>query len=287
MQRIITLTTDFGLDDGYVGTIKGVILSIYPEASIVDISHGITAQDIPQAAFIIGTAYRFFPPHTIHVVVVDPGVGSQRRALALATAEGFFVAPDNGVLSQVLKDQYTRALAALQIDARSRWPSTEMPLPLKGLGVKAVALTNPTYWLATVSKTFHARDLFAPVAAHLANGVPLEHLGTPIQDAFVIHLPQPQKQADGTIMGHVTYVDHFGNLITDLTPSAVAALPGEPVFEIAGHRITGLSHYYGEHGGLLALVGSAGYIEIAASNASAAQQTMARRGTPIRVRPAS
>lgn len=138
--------------------------------------------------------------------------------------------------------------------------------------MRAVSLTNPRYWLADVGRTFHARDVFGPVAAHLTLGVPLTELGEPLDDVAVLALPRPQSRADGAIVGHIIHVDRFGNVVTDLTPGDLSRLPGEPIFEIAGRTIVGLSSHYAERSGLLALVGSAGYIEIATNEGNAARE---------------
>lgn len=185
---IITLLTDFGDQDGYAGVMKGVILSIAPDVRLVDISHQIKPQDIQQAAHILGGAYRYFPPHTIHLVVVDPGVGGERRAIALETPRGRFVAPDNGVLTYVLQQE----------------PSWQ-----------AVVLDKPDYWLPNPSYTFHGRDIFSPVAAHLANGVPLHRLGSPVSDLILLEQP-PLEVLPNAIRGQVIRIDRFGNALTNI-----------------------------------------------------------------------
>lgn len=274
MRPLVTLTTDFGLDDGYVGTVKGVILGISPEANVVDISHGVEPQNLVQAAFVVGTSYRFFPRHAIHVVVVDPGVGSGRRAIVVDAPGGKFVAPDNGVLSWAIRDQIGRG---------RRLPSVGT-FDLRGTRIRAFSLTNPKYWLPSVGRTFHARDVFGPVAAHLTRGVPFEELGEPIDEIVVLPLPHPRRRPDGAIVGHIVYVDRFGNLITDLAPDVVEKLPGEPIFEILGRTIVGLSRYYAERAGLIALVGSSGLIEIAVSGGSAARELRTSKGDVVVVR---
>ncbi len=274
MRRVITLTTDFGLEDGYVGTVKGVILGINPDATLVDICHSIGPQDISQAAFVIGTSYRFFPPGTIHIVAVDPGVGGERRALAMETPAGTFVAPDNGVLSWAVRD---RLGGARELSACGKQP-------IRGSQIRAVSLSNPRYWLAELSRTFHARDVFGPVAAHLSLGVPLDDLGEDVDEISALSLPCPQRRPDGTIVGHVIHVDRFGNLITDLAWADVAPSAGEPIFEIAGYRVVGLSRYYAERPGLLALVGSSGNVEIAFSGGSAAGKLRAGKGATVVMR---
>jgi S-adenosylmethionine hydrolase len=259
MSALITLTTDFGLQDGYVGTMKGVILGINPQATIVDLCHDIAPQDVREAAYVLYTAYHHFPPRTVHVVVVDPGVGSERRAIALRTRQAVFVAPDNGVLSYVV--------AQAEI-----------------LGI--VHLTNPRYWLAEVSATFHGRDIFAPVAGHLSRGVPFSELGQPIHDIVLLPLPQPKARPDGTLIGHILHVDRFGNCITDVRAERLPT-EGPLTVEVAGRRIVGLSPTYasGEEGEFVTLIGSEGHLEIAVRGGSAAQALGARAGDEIVVRP--
>ncbi|MEA3407860.1 MAG: SAM-dependent chlorinase/fluorinase [Chloroflexota bacterium] len=243
MPGIITLCTDFGLRDGYVAAMKGVILSIAPRARLVDISHDIAPQCVREAAFVLRSTYAFFPPGTIHLVVVDPGVGSERRAVAVRAGKHFFVAPDNGVLEYVLRQEE---------------------------GIEAVSLTNATYWRGEVSATFHGRDIFAPVAAHLARGVPLRDLGERVEDLVHAELPIPERRGDGTIIGHVLYIDGFGNVVTDLPASM---LRGYNWRVTAGEKqIIGLSPTYASaaKGELIALIGSHGFLEIAVREGSAA-----------------
>jgi len=253
---IITLTTDFGDQDAYVATMKGVILGINPKATIVDICHSIEPQNIAQAAFIIGTAWDYFPRDTIHMVIVDPGVGSQRRAIAMKTQGALFVAPDNGVLSYV-------------IDA-----SPEEP--------EAVNLTNSKFWRHPVSSTFHGRDIFAPVAAHLSLGVPLEEFGQAITSLSTFPLPHPQIGANGELTGHILHIDRFGNIITDVHKEDFPS--GNMSMEIAGRQIERLSTSYAEGDELLALLGSSGYLEIALKNGSAASLLDAGIGDEIRIK---
>jgi S-adenosylmethionine hydrolase len=255
---IITLTTDFGLADGYVGTMKGVILSIDPTATIVDISHDIPPQDVREAAYALYAAYPYFPQGTIHVVVVDPGVGSQRRAIALRTPQAAFVAPDNGVLSYVVAGERVEEI---------------------------VNLINPRYHLSPVSRTFHGRDIFAPAAAHLARGVPLAELGEPLAEIITFSLPRPQVRPDGTIVGQVIHVDRFGNLITSITATDLADHPllREGVIEIKGRSIQGIANSYAEvtPRRLLALIGSSDHLEIAVSGGSASQTLEAKAGDEV------
>ncbi len=256
---IITLTTDFGLADGYVGTMQGVILSIAPEATLVDLSHQVPPQDVRAGAFVLYQAVPFFPPDTVHLVVVDPGVGSDRRALAVRTSQGVFVAPDNGVLSYVL--------ASANVD-------------------EAVSLTNPAYRLPEVSTTFHGRDIFAPAAAHLAGGVPLSELGPRAINLVRLPPPGPEFTPEGDLIAHVMHVDHFGNLILDVT---AGDLVGEVTFELAGRKIEALSSTFAdvEPGELVAYVGSTrDHVEIALREGDAAREMGLGIGDEVLIREA-
>jgi len=256
MGTLITLTTDFGAQDAYVATMKGVILDINPKAIIVDICHSIEQQNIAQAAFIISNAYDYFPRGTIHMVIVDPGVGSQRRAIILKTQNALFVAPDNGVLSYIIS------------------ASPEEP--------QAVDLTNPKFWRHPVSSTFHGRDIFAPVAAHLSLGIPLEEFGQAITSLSTFPMPHPQTLAKGELLGHILHIDRFGNLITDVIKEDLPQ--GKLSVEIAGRQIKGLSISYAEGDELLALLDSNGHLEIALKNGSAASLLGARIGDEVRIK---
>jgi S-adenosylmethionine hydrolase len=260
----IVLLTDFGLADAYVGTMKGVILSICPATAIVDLSHGVVPQDVAGGARLLATRYRYFPAESIFVAVVDPGVGSARRAIALKTPHGTFVAPDNGLVTGVLRD------VGLPV------PRAGGKVPL-GPGIVAaetidwlgVALTNRDFFLPEVSGTFHGRDVFAPVAAHLATGVPLASLGSPVRDLVV--LPSPEARREGNVVtGEVVAVDHFGNAITSIPASLLDGL-AQPVVVAEGHEITGIVHHYAERPGPLALIGSDGHLEVAVNGGSAAK----------------
>nr|HID14667.1 hypothetical protein [Anaerolineae bacterium] len=275
---LVTLTTDFGTADGYVGTMKGVILGITPDARLVDISHEIAPQNVRQAAYVLYTACPFFPPHTVHLVVVDPGVGSARRPIALRTPAGYFVGPDNGVFSYVMAREPVEAL---------------------------VELRNPCYRLAEVSHTFHGRDVFAPAAAHLAAGVPIAALGPPVLDPVTFSPPRLEIALDG-VTGEVLHADHFGNVITSIGKLVWSGdeLSLEPAFQeaggggrvrfeaseativVAGREITGVHHTYAEvgHGKVLALVGSEGHLEIAVREGSAARKLGLRPGDAVVLR---
>jgi len=241
-MSIITLTTDFGTADGYVGAIKGVILGIAPDVRLVDLSHEIAAQDVRGAEYVLGRAAAFFPAGTVHLAVVDPGVGSRRRPLLITTPRASYVGPDNGL--------FTFALA--EADAVT------------------FELDRPEFWLPNISRTFHGRDIFAPVAAHVARGIAPDALGSPISDPVRLPLVAPLRRTDGHVTGHIVRVDRFGNLITDIPGGWVGE--GRWCFEIAGRRINQFGTTYGDAavGELLILVSSAGTLEIAARDGNAA-----------------
>jgi S-adenosylmethionine hydrolase len=257
---IITLTTDFGLRDGFVGTLKGVILGISPDARIVDISHSIAPQNILEGAYALARAFPFFPTGTVHVAVVDPGVGTRRRPIAARLGDQFFVGPDNGLFTPILE----------QIE-QQQLPS------------KCIHLTNPDYWLPEVSSTFHGRDIFAPVAGYLSNGVALEKMGIPINNPVRITMLKPQRTDTGWI-AHIKVVDVFGNLTTDLPASEVTNHEGT-TFSLCGRSSHGLVDSYGhkQPGDLVALIDSENYIELAIVNGSAAQTLGARVGDTVEV----
>jgi hypothetical protein len=267
---VITLTTDFGLRDHYVGAVKGAILSVNPAALIVDISHEVAAQAIEEAAFLLACAFPFFPPGSIHVAVVDPGVGTERVALALATREGIFIGPDNGILS-----------AALPKRARDAATSGPREVPLAA-EIHAFALRETRYHRQPVSRTFHARDIFAPVAAHISLGVKLPELG-PEVDSIISLPPFRAKIAeDGHLEGRVLHVDRFGNVITSAGADQVPS--GDMIAEIRGHFIRGPVGTYADAGGPSVLIGSSGFLEIALPDGSAARQLGVQLGDQVIVR---
>jgi S-adenosylmethionine hydrolase len=268
-RPIITFTTDFGTEDPYAGIMKGVVLSICPEATIVDITHEVSPQNLVGAAFVLDTAYRYFPSTAIHVVVVDPGVGSLRRAILLETPLSRFIAPDNGVLSYILRD------AGLASDHNS--PVEYPSLSSIPDDYQAYNLTKEEFWLHPTSHTFHGRDIFASVSAHLANGIRPEALGDPITKLICLEIPKPHLD-EKTIIGQIMHVDHFGNLVTNILAANVTE---NAIFEISGHRIHGLSRNYVEGPELLAIAGSHGYVEISAREASAAHTLNARPGQNV------
>lgn len=269
---IITLTTDFGLADAYVASMKGVILGINPEVKLVDISHQIEPQNVAQAALLLHTIYKYFPPDTIHLAVVDPGVGTSRHPIALATPQAMFIAPDNGLLSYIIDDFREPSASTL-------YPETELQETKLPPSLKAFHLNNSQYWRHPISNTFHGRDIFAPVAAHLSLGVPLLELGELIPSLLVFPIPHPQSQANGSLLGHIQHIDTFGNLISDVHRSNLPH--GKVVIDIAGYRIEELSNSYAAGKDLVALIGSSGYLEIALKNGSAAKRLGVRVGDSI------
>ena len=253
----ITLMTDFGLAEPYVGVMKGVILDLTPNASLVDLTHAVPPQDVRQAAFLLSTAVDYFPAGTVHVVVVDPGVGSERRPIAVQTDRAYFVAPDNGVLTLALTRQRTEII---------------------------IHLTNSDYWLPEVSTTFHGRDIFAPIAAHLARGVPINDLGIPVQDIVQLPPTEPARQPDGSIQGQIQHIDRFGNCITNV-PSNMLPANARVVVKVGGQSIQGLSPTYSavESGAELSLIGSSGFLEIAVRAGNAAERLAVRVGDAVLV----
>lgn len=276
MTPVITLITDFGITDAYVASMKGVILTINPKAVIVDICHSVEPQNILQAAFILSTTYRYFPRGTIHVAVVDPGVGSQRQSIILKTPDAFFVAPDNGVLSYIVNE--LQPVSGEVTTAFSHNATISQLLP----GIEAITITNPDFWRHPVSSTFHGRDIFAPVAAHLSLGTPMQKFGDSISHIHVYPIPRPYRDTEGNLIGHVLHIDNFGNLITSFKSSN---LPGNKVTVIVGgHQINGLSKFYAEKEGLSAIIGSSGYLEISLQNGNAAAFLKARVGDEVKLK---
>lgn len=271
MGRIITLTTDFGLVDGFVGTMKGVILGINPDATLVDITHDITPQNIAQGAFLFANAAKYFPANAIHVVVVDPGVGSARRAIATQAGETIYVAPDNGVLSLAIRD------------VRSEISPLLSPLQSP---IRVVRLNKPAYWLPRVSNTFHGRDIFAPVAAHLSLGVALEALGDPIDNWVRLSGCAAAFRAGDGIAGRVVLIDRFGNIITNVDEQMLAAMDRTRIsISIAGRQTHGLKATYSDAatGQIIALIGSTGQLELALRDGNAAAALGASIGDAVSV----
>jgi S-adenosyl-L-methionine hydrolase (adenosine-forming) len=245
---VITLLTDFGTADGYVGEMKGVLLACAPGAQLVDLTHDVPPQDVESGRLVVARCWRRFPPGTVHVAVVDPGVGSERRALAVESDGRLLVGPDNGLLSPAL-------LLA---------------------GARAIALSIPS----GASATFHGRDVFAPAAAALATGTPLEALGSPVEDPVVRRTPEAHRRDDGAIVGEIITIDRFGNAVTNLVGRLGGAL------EVGGRTLPVCRTYADVDVGLpAALVGSTGLIEVAVREGNAAQQFGLRRGSPVVLRP--
>jgi S-adenosylmethionine hydrolase len=266
----IVLLTDFGLDDAYVGTMKGVILGVNPRATIVDLCHQVPPQNVAEGALLLAESYRYFPADSIFVAVVDPGVGSARRPIALRSPHGTFVGPDNGLFGGIARDF---GVIAPPAGGRAR---------LAGSYVAGVTLANAQYFLPRVSATFHGRDVFAPVAAHLSLGVALTALGPALSDLEILPSPAVERRP-GELIGHVARVDRFGNAITDLVAADLAPF-ASPVVEVAGQQIVGISHHYAQRAGLIALVSSSDRLEIAVSGGNAAAALGLRAGDPVRVR---
>jgi S-adenosylmethionine hydrolase len=258
-RPLITLLTDFGLRDTYVAEMKGVILGINPGAVLVDLCHEVPPQDIVEGAWLLAQAAPAFPYGTIHLAVVDPGVGTGRRALAAAAGGQFWVGPDNGIFHLVF----------------SRHPEA-----------RVVSLENPRFFREQISPTFHGRDIFAPVAAHLSRGTPLEGFGPPITDPVPLPLPEPRWEPH-QVQGEIVRVDHFGNLVSNIPGDRLRAwLEGRtPRTAVGSLIITGLVETYGHlpPGEFAALVGSHGRLEIARVQGHAAHSLQCGPGTPVTV----
>ncbi|MFC1974551.1 S-adenosyl-l-methionine hydroxide adenosyltransferase family protein [Chloroflexota bacterium] len=274
MGAIITLTTDFGLTDAYVAAMKGVMLSINPEVRLIDICHTIQPQNIPQAAYILSTACRFFPQKTIHMVIVDPGVGTERRAIILRTPMADFVAPDNGVLSYIVQD-----FLAKPVDSNVSTQQIKLEPELE-----AVAITKPEFWRLPVSSTFHGRDIFAPVAARLSLGFPPKDFGEAITTVAMLPVHHPYKAKDGSLVGHILHIDSFGNLITNIRSGDLPQTKEAINIEVGNQLITGLSQTYAEGSGLLALIGSGDHLEVALKEGSASALLKVEVGDEVRIR---
>jgi S-adenosylmethionine hydrolase len=259
-QRIVTLLSDFGLSDHFVAAMKGVMLGLNPNLTLVDITHLIPPQDIHSAAFTLGQAYSYFPAGTIHLAVVDPGVGASRKALAASAGGYYFVAPDNGILSYVQKSQ--ESFVAFEI-------------------------TADHYFRKPVSSTFHGRDVFAPIAGWISRDIPLRQLGSELSNPVQLKIPVPTKVRDALIQGAVLAVDRFGNIITNLSPGdlpvADAAHPRALKILAGQKEITAFHKTYseGRPGEIFIVPGSTGYFEIAVREGSAAAILNLKPGAPI------
>jgi len=262
IQRIVTLTTDFGVSDHYVGTIKGVIYSINPDAKIVDISNSVQSYDVLDGAITIAQAYKYFPADTVNMVIVDPGVGDTRRPIVAVTEKHIFIAPDNGVLSMVYERE-------------------------ERLSVRHI--TSDHYFLQPVSQTFHGRDIFAAVAGWLSKGVEVSKFGEEITDFVRFAAPKPKKLNDKLTKGVILKADKFGNLITNIRPQDVPELfldePPEFKILVGKHEVTKMKKAYaqGTPGEVFGILGSMGYLEIATNRGAAARMLGADKGSDVGV----
>ena len=264
-MAIVTLLTDFGTDDAYAGMMKGVILSVNPAATIVDITHNIEPHDLTRAAYTISASFKYFPRGTVNIVVVDPGVGGERAVLAMEMKGYCFLAPDNGVLTLLLNDG----------DADS-----------------VVRVENSNFFLEPVSRTFHGRDIFAPVGAHISKGVDLKALGTAIDpnDTVRLDIRKPFVSGEGELVGSIVSIDRFGNLMTDIDAGRLATFRGPDANQglqilFGGDRLDDLSESYSQAEPMrpLAIMGSLGYLEIAVNCGSARRHYRAEKGQTVRV----
>jgi S-adenosyl-L-methionine hydrolase (adenosine-forming) len=261
-MKFITLLTDFGVRDGYVGVMKGVIYGIAPNVQIADISHTISPQNVMEGALAIGRVAPYFPPGTVHIAVVDPGVGTARRPIAARIGSQYFVGPDNGLFT-VLIERAERS----------------------GDHVSIVHLNRPQFWLPNVSNVFHGRDIFSPVGAHLANEIPVEDVGTPIENVVRLEIPRVEQSQVG-FRGQVTSIDHFGNLATNIMREHLTGInPKSIKVAVGGTEIKGLVSTFGDRspGELIALLGTANDLTISVVNGSAAERLNCAVGEPVEV----
>ena len=258
-KRVITLTTDFGGKSGYAGVIKGVILTINPRCKIVDITHHVSPQDVEEAAFLLNNTYSYFPARSIHIVVVDPGVGGERKPILVETDRYWFVGPDNGIFSFVFLTKSFK---------------------------KVWEITNQHYFLPEVSTTFHGRDIFAPIAAHLSLGVSAKELGKELRKFIRLDGLEP-KILEGMIKAKVVYVDHFGNLVSNISKDLFSKVVADRSFRITvGGRIIqrlSLSYTDARDGEVLALFGSSQWLEISKKNGNCQRELKVRKGTALDV----
>lgn len=262
----ITLLTDFGHEDTYVGIVKGVILRVLPQATIVDLCHNIPSHDILRAAFLVYISYPFFPSRSIHLVIVDPGVGSSRRPLLVVTRDHYFIGPDNGVLSYIFEGGDLR---------------------------RVIEITARHYFLPSMSSSFHGRDIFAPVAAYLCKGIEVDAFGSEVSDFIEIPLPKLRLASENVLTGEILHVDRFGNMITNISHQDLICLLGMKERDKArlalkigtDIEIKGLRSYYGEgEGGKLeAIIGSSGHVEIYVNQGKANLVSHKDIGDPIAV----
>ncbi len=257
LSKIITLTTDFSTSDAYVGAMKGAMLSVAPDATIVDLAHDIAPHDVFQAAFVLESAYRYFPEGTVHVVVVDPGVGTLRRRLAIRCGGYYFVGPDNGVFSYPIRKEGLCECVEIAVTGREgRMPSA----------------------------TFEGRDIFGPAGARIANGTPLSELGPALESVVELNIPTPVV-SEKLIEGRIIYIDHFGNCVSNITSSDLNGLNGRSEVIVGGHSVGRLRPSYAdvEVGDAVAIINSVDHLEVAINQGSAEQDLNIKVGTKIRV----
>lgn len=255
-NEIITLLTDFGTRDGYIGAVKGVIKRINPQAEIVDITHDVDSYDVLGAAFALSNFYKYFPKGTIHLAVVDPGVGSLRQPILIKTEDFFFVGPDNGIFSFIYQ----------------REDLTDI-----------IIISNKKHFLAEPSSTFHARDIFAPVAAYLSLGIKTDEFGSPAKECMKFFIPQPESKGE-SLKGQIIHIDRFGNLITNICADLLKRKKNVEIV-MGKRKIRGISRSYFEikEKGLGALIGSSDFLELAVNQGSAQKLLKAKVGNRIRI----
>lgn len=259
-MKPVVLLTDFGTKDGHVGVMKGVILRIAPTTPIIDLSHGIQPQNIGEAALILSRNYHYFPDGSIFIAVIDPGVGTARRPICAQIGEYWFVLPDNGIITPILDEAQKNSKP-----------------------VTIIHLTEPSFWNDHVSPVFHGRDIFAPVAAHLATGRTLSEMGAQIQDPVRFYLKRPHATG-GKLVGEIIHIDHFGNISTNIRTEDLGETKRVQL-NYRNHEIAGLYHTFGdaEIGSLIAFIGSTGSLIIGKVNGNAAHFLSASYGDPIEV----
>lgn len=264
VKRFIILLTDFGLKDGYVGTMKGVISNINPEATIYDLTHDITPQDVEGASVVLSSSYRFFPKQSIFVAVVDPGVGSERNIIAVKTSSYIFLAPDNGLLSLAIERENVRSI---------------------------VRVVNRRYFLKDISSTFHGRDIFAPVAGYISLGVRMEEIGIPTRDMVRLNISEVRMVPGRSLTGRVIYIDRFGNIMTNITEENFLSFTRgiekrEAILVIKRKIITRFvdSYSQGRPGELIILKGSSGYLEISINKGRASDALKVSPGDTVEMK---
>ena len=259
-QPTIALLTDFGTRDHFVGVMKGVIAGICPRARIIDISHEVEPQNVAQGAFLLHVSRRYFPDGTVFACVVDPGVGTERRPVAVRAGGSWFVGPDNGLLYPEWESRTPRADDAI------------------------IELDNPDFWLDEISGTFHGRDIFAPVAAHLASGAAASAMGTPITGLVPLSIAAPEPLDDRTTRLEVLHVDRFGNLVTNMRSDALPDRTSAVAFSLGGIEAVGVQTNFASSEELIAVAGSSGYVELATPGGSAAEALDAGLGATVIMR---